>query len=131
MVHPQQAINIVAALAGTGSLELLGGAPVPLDPRITDLLTVTIKNTSTGTDALVHFKIQVQVYPGGPFVDYLSDSDFGTGTNNMLFCSSGGLTTLAAGTTALLMIRTGPLYGVQFYAQGANTITITILGTVT
>lgn len=124
MEYPN-AIDLSFTLAHTGSLELVGTVD-GLNGR-TDTCNVTIANTHASA-ALTDFSVQVLTFVGGTYLDFLVAANFATQDNNMLFCSSAVPNTLAALTKCLLMIRTGPIHGIRFYAKSGSAVPVTVQG---
>lgn len=124
-------INCALTLVGTGSLEVIpdisGVAGVEKLEGRTDTANFVVHN-GDGSNALTHFKVQIQVFRGGPYVDFLVDANWTVPDNNMLITTP--VSTTAAGASSLVMIRTGPIHGIKFFAQGAAGIPVTIQGTI-
>jgi hypothetical protein len=116
-----QSVNVTTTLA-------LIGTPLVLNGRCRDI-SMAVQNT--GAAALNGFKIQRQFLDNGPWVDWLSGTDFATATSKC--CASGGvsgnlLSTLSAGATAWVDCDPGAVVAVQFLASAASATTLSLTG---
>jgi hypothetical protein len=79
-------------------------------------LSIQLANNGPGT--VSSFKIQVQLFPNGPWFDYLGDSDFGsTSESIMIKASSLGINATTNGGTSYAIVRLDGCYAMQFLAM--------------
>lgn len=90
-------------------------------------LAFTLENEEAAT-ALDAFILQVQIFPGGDWVTWISD--WSTENDTYLFRATATLNTLAAATVAGAHVVLPPCNGIRFLASGnAATADVTVKGT--
>ena len=89
---------------------------------------VNLEIENSGSAALTDFLIELQDHPDGEFYDFLSGTDYATGTDDMLFCTSTVPNTLAASGKAHVIFRTWSAYAMRFQATCATTTTVKVRG---
>jgi hypothetical protein len=112
--------------AGNGEVDLSGTAASGTSTEIGTFtigggeVAMNLEIVNQGGNALSGFAIQCRQRPGGPWLAYMSDSDFEDNLIDAIrFCSSGGLDSLAAGGEAKLDV-TIPGYEARFLATGSG-----------
>lgn len=92
-------------------------------------LTATVKS-ETGSSALTDFEVQIQGYSGGPWVAYLSGTDWSSSSIQVMqFCSTQKPNDLEATEVSMFSILINGAYAVRFSATAAaTTASITIGG---
>lgn len=98
---------------------------------VSDTINLIVKNNDS-TNALSGFKLQVQTVNGGDWIDWATDTGavaWTTQDNNMLLATVNP-TTLAAGVSALIQLRCGPIHGLKALAKSASAVLVTVSGTI-